>query len=791
MAKKQRQQQTTRKANTVGGVVESSNGTAAASLSSSLSSAAAPAALKVAVHNNDPSRPLVSIPDQFLPRAPVSSFVDWIRSQRQSLIWILGCALVGAFLGFSVGAGWLTNGYGSWHVVLKDPIIELSGGQIVKQEFSRKFVITPWRLAAARRIRDTLLYDIITFRKAPWAIFEYLKQTYNTDGTWWWAAQHPHPVSDSWFAASPMWPPNWILFRQVDLSNVDVGEGGLSPAMVKFLSLILPWRRSLITALARKEKPRGAPPLPMDDREEDGDDDSHLVNYGASSPTSFSSRIKSLLFPSTASIYGSAPVDPYYHQLGFYTLREYIIRLDHGYVHPDLGFLIPAPSGAARGLGMVSDSYNRCQRHCFPGTVKEREDEERVKRKNIQKLHEQQMAEQEIMDEMKEEFPELSSESSAEGVRGISQPPRPSSDSSAHQNPVPMRNITSNEGTQASLHHKATSTSKPYSQHELLLHIPLEAQITRSSALEILKSIIPEEVMNSQIADLDDAFILTILLAHEKGRGDASRFWPYIATLPSNPTCALYPSSRQSVVDVVTALAVEMGTDVVGWPSEIAKAAEVAERIVGSLSMQYKSYLVAPDGGNLVDSIRWALCQVASRAVAGKERYGRLRLVPMMDLINHDEAADKFHELVGNETSNDADSFFLHAEESDAGAFIVRSRRYGRSKPLKKGQELMANYNVPHYSPLDWFINMGFVPPERTGKWKMLESGLPSNYRGGLSRKSTGAVVTGIGAFGSGKPEIQVIRQHTTHATQLLQHQQPQTQQSQQQQVQQQQTCQR
>jgi hypothetical protein len=162
----------------------------------------------------------------------------------------------------------------------------------------------------------------------------------------------------------------------------------------------------------------------------------------------------------------------------------------------------------------------------------------------------------------------------------------------------------------------------------------------------------------------------------------------------------------------------------------------------------------------------------------------------MMDLINHDEAADKFHELVGNETSNDADSFFLHAEESDAGAFIVRSRRYGRSKPLKKGQELMANYNVPHYSPLDWFINMGFVPPERTGKWKMLESGLPSNYRGGLSRKSIGAVVTGIGAFGSGKPEIQVIRQHTTHATQLLQHQQPQTQQSQQQQVQQQQTCQ-
>jgi len=162
----------------------------------------------------------------------------------------------------------------------------------------------------------------------------------------------------------------------------------------------------------------------------------------------------------------------------------------------------------------------------------------------------------------------------------------------------------------------------------------------------------------------------------------------------------------------------------------------------------------------------------------------------MMDLINHDEAADKFHEVVGNETSNDLNGFALHAEESDAGAFVVRSRRHGRSKPLKKGQELMANYNVPNYSPLDWFINMGFVPPERTGKWIMLESGLPPNYRGGFSRKSTG--VTGVGAFGSGQPQIQVIRQHTTQiAPQQQQQQSPQILQTQQQQAQQQQTCQR
>lgn len=44
-------------------------------------------------------------------------------------------------------------------------------------------------------------------------------------------------------------------------------------------------------------------------------------------------------------------------------------------------------------------------------------------------------------------------------------------------------------------------------------------------------------------------------------------------------------------------------------------------------------------------------------------------------------------------------------------------------------QELMANYNVPHYSPLDWFINMGYVPPEREGRFTMLDAGLPRDRR--------------------------------------------------------------
>lgn len=67
-------------------------------------------------------------------------------------------------------------------------------------------------------------------------------------------------------------------------------------------------------------------------------------------------------------------------------------------------------------------------------------------------------------------------------------------------------------------------------------------------------------------------------------------------------------------------------------------------------------------------------------------------------------------------------------------------------------KELLANYNVPAYSPLDWFLNTGYIPPERSGKWTMLEAALPRSYRGGASRGNNGAARSQTGAFGSGKP---------------------------------------
>ena len=70
-------------------------------------------------------------------------------------------------------------------------------------------------------------------------------------------------------------------------------------------------------------------------------------------------------------------------------------------------------------------------------------------------------------------------------------------------------------------------------------------------------------------------------------------------------------------------------------------------------------------------------------------------------------------------------SDFVEATEADAGTFVVRSLRHGRRKALKKGQELLVNYNIPHFSPLDWFVSLGFVPPERQGQWQKMDAALP------------------------------------------------------------------
>jgi hypothetical protein len=192
------------------------------------------------------------------------------------------------------------------------------------------------------------------------------------------------------------------------------------------------------------------------------------------------------------------------HPRVFAVLREAVIRERGGYVHHDLGLLVPAPSGASRGLGIVRDNYQKCQTQCLPGTGDEK------------------------LQWMKER---------AEAIAKNETIPFPSS-------PI-------------------------YRQEEVLLRIPLSFQMTRSVALDTLSALVPADVQRkSSLHELDDAALLVLLLAHERGVGRFSRWLPYIASLPSEPSCGYSTNLRPYMLDTLNALREELGVEVQGWEAE-------------------------------------------------------------------------------------------------------------------------------------------------------------------------------------------------------------------------------
>lgn len=356
------------------------------------------------------------------------------------------------------------------------------------------------------------------------------------------------------------------------------------------------------------------------------------------------------------------------HPLVFAALREAIIR-EGGFVHPDLGLMVPAPSGAHRGIGMVRDSYDACQTRCMPGTA-----DEKARFRQNEKIHDKL-------------------------------PPKWNATVEEFNSKEKMRNVLKMQ----------QSADEQFKQEEYLIKVPHSYQMTRNVALQTFLPMIPPDVqIRASFLELDDAALLVLLLAYERGRGKQSKFHPYIASLPVSPSCGYLPEIRSQALRTIELMAIELGMDVYGWPGEMKKASDRAQMIAEGLATNYGRFIIPIDGPFTVPVLQWALCQVASRAIAGSETFGSLRLVPMVDMVNHYVDAGGFQEILAEENSG-------HIGGNDEGAFVVRSLRHGRRRPLMKGQELLVNYNVPDYSPLDWFVSMGFVPPERMQKWQRVE----------------------------------------------------------------------
>jgi len=362
------------------------------------------------------------------------------------------------------------------------------------------------------------------------------------------------------------------------------------------------------------------------------------------------------------------------HPLVFAALREAILR-EGGFVHPDLGVMSPAPSGATRGIGMVRDAYHACQTRCSPGVQGEKKEV--------------------LSNGFDETFPPYwDAPGDKFGQAGV------------------LKAVLDAQ----------EAIEQQYRQEEYLIEVPLSYQMTRYLALKTLLVLIPPDVnQRVPLQELDDAALLVLLLAHERGLGMMSKFHPYIESLPVTPSCGYSPVMRPQTLATIELMAIELGMDVNGWPGEISKANDRAQMMADGLTKDYGPYIQSTEGVSTFAVMQWSLCQVASRATAGSDLHGPLRLVPMVDMVNHDVDAGGFNEVFPSTGGSRGDDRLIDVTGKGVGTFVVSSLRHSRRRPLKKGQELLVNYNVPDYSPLDWFISLGFVPKERMNKMEKIE----------------------------------------------------------------------
>lgn len=498
------------------------------------------------------------------------SFYQWCLQERQGIVWVLGCMMLGCVFGFGVGSGWLMGEYG------KSP--------------------SAWRINLGGKIRSNLIYR-------------------NSIGR----IPNRRKISSINIVRGPFWSENEVVKKFVGITSNILN--------------VIPFYAGTY--------------YPTDIT------DPFSSNRGV--PSVVVKKINSSELKSNPS-----------HQYVYAVLREAITREKGGYVHPDLGFMEPAPCGAARGIGMVRNVYHRCQTKCVPGIAEEKQ----------------------------------------EAKRNLKKPSQQPTTKDKHED-------------------------QRYLQEEVLIRVPLSYQMTRKIALDTLLPRITSDTQRKTVHELDDAALLVLLLAHERGVGQYSRWLPYIASLPHEPSCGYSQKLRPYLLDTINALRDELGMDVDGWPGELIRATEYSERIVTNLANDYGSFLQHPKGMFAKVNIRWALCQVASRATGGLQKHGALRMIPFIDMLNHDSHAGGFVELTGEERLEKGNFIDSINEETNGGTFVVRSLRHGSRKALRMGQELLVNYNVPHYSALDWLVSSGFVPPERYQNWQKLDAPLPRIRRDG------------------------------------------------------------
>lgn len=237
-----------------------------------------------------------------------------------------------------------------------------------------------------------------------------------------------------------------------------------------------------------------------------------------------------------------------------------------------------------------------------------------------------------------------------------------------------------------------------------LVVVPDSLEMNGERARLSLEDRLPDSARS--LDGLDSLALIVLWLAAEWQRKDSSFWRPYLETLPSRADCSWAKSEeerRASVVGIFGATA---------WLNEARHAAVYSNRVASGMESDYGGYLD-------IDRARleWALGMVSSRSMGGVGG----ALVPVLDLVNHDSTASAF-------TSFDAAQF--NAQAKLLGDSSQQLERLVRAvdgadwalwsfeadnctpRPLDGGDEVMANYICPDYDALDWWLHVGFIPPE-------------------------------------------------------------------------------
>jgi hypothetical protein len=197
------------------------------------------------------------------------------------------------------------------------------------------------------------------------------------------------------------------------------------------------------------------------------------------------------------------------------------------------------------------------------------------------------------------------------------------------------------------------------------------------------------------IADIEPSARLALLLAHERAKGGASFWSPYIASLPDEPPCAWLlrlDELRSRVRDLLAARNAADAADAAleRWVSTIERAGRAPRARAASLAATY-----GPALGVDAADVEWALAQVVSRAFGGGD--DDVALAPLIDSCNHDgRAALPF------------------AVEVDGATVVCVSPcdADGNDRGLAAGEELFIRYGSleDEGSAVATFTSFGFVP---------------------------------------------------------------------------------